>query len=175
MTKSNYLIIFIWILMIMLIIYMLLKESIQIILLMILLILFTLFSCLILNSWNSYSLYAFLIFLMMIGGLMILFLMFLSLITNDPSWKPKFNQSIIIMVILSISLFFKKFSMNIPKNYKLSFILSNLDKNYFLNMFKLLEFPDFLFTILLIIFLLLMLFLITKICLMNNKPLRKFN
>nr|AIE42625.1 NADH dehydrogenase subunit 6 [Vespa bicolor] len=140
---------------------------------MIFLMMFTISTCISISLHFTLSLYSFLIFLMIIGGLMVLFMMFLSLISNQythSKWKKLILPLIIIMPIFMIMM--NKFSLiNLNPLPYLS-VKYSLINFYFMNLNQLMEFPLNTFIITLMFFLLFNLILITKICIINSKPLR---
>nr|YP_009731377.1 NADH dehydrogenase subunit 6 [Vespa simillima simillima]QHQ97685.1 NADH dehydrogenase subunit 6 [Vespa simillima simillima] len=150
-----------------------LSPNLSIIQSMIFLMMFTISTCLSISFQFTLSLYSFLIFLMIVGGLMVLFMMFLSLISNQythSEWKKIILPLIIITPIFMFML--SKFSLaNLISSSHLStkYTLINF---YYMNLNQLLEFPFNTFIITLMFFLLFNLILITKICIINSKPLR---
>nr|AKG64617.1 NADH dehydrogenase subunit 6 [Vespa mandarinia] len=163
-------------LMLLILLYFILHPQLSIIQSMTLLMLFTVYACLSLSAFFTFSLYSFLIFLMIIGGLMILFMMFLSLISNQymPSkWKSLFLPMSIILPLLIMTIISQEPSlMNLNMNYINMSINYLFNNSSFLNLNMLLNLPFNFYVIALMFFLLFSLILITKICLINSKPLR---
>nr|QDH82259.1 NADH dehydrogenase subunit 6 [Parapolybia tinctipennis] len=139
------------------------------------LILYTMITSMSMINLKSKTTYSFIMFLMIIGGLMILFMMFLSLISNEQS-MIKLNKNNILFIILIIMLMCKPITENFYMNYLIELKMNSLtDSFYFMNINKLINYPNNFYSILLMILLLLILLLVTKLCSMNNKPLRKIN
>ncbi|YP_009915670.1 NADH dehydrogenase subunit 6 (mitochondrion) [Vespa mandarinia] len=163
-------------LMLLILLYFILHPQLSIIQSMTLLMLFTVYTCLSLSAFFTFSLYSFLIFLMIIGGLMILFMMFLSLISNQymPSkWKSLFLPMSIILPLLIMTIISQEPSlMNLNMNYINMSVNYLFNNSSFLNLNMLLNLPFNFYVIALMFFLLFSLILITKICLINSKPLR---
>nr|QNV12087.1 NADH dehydrogenase subunit 6 [Vespa crabro] len=157
--------------MLLILIYFILHPNLSVIQSMILLMLFTISTSISLSIQYTFSLYSFLIFLMIIGGLMILFMMFLSLISNqymNSKWKTFILPSIFISSLMF--LFYKLSTLNINMiNLSIKF---NKFNQSFMNINQLMEFPFNNYIIILMFFLLFNLILITKICIINSKPLR---
>ena len=172
MNKSNILIVCIWIIIIFILIYLLVSVNTSIIILIILLILYTTFSCLLLASITNEVIYAFIIFIIIIGGLIILFMIFISAISNEIELSNLRKNFLYLLIVALYYLFKRGHRMNYLNAVKIS-LNNNRNFNYLLNIYKIIDFPTLLLTIILIILLLLILILITKICTMNNKPLRR--
>nr|YP_010254860.1 NADH dehydrogenase subunit 6 [Lissorhoptrus oryzophilus]QUA05799.1 NADH dehydrogenase subunit 6 [Lissorhoptrus oryzophilus] len=120
------------------------------------------------NYWFSYIL-----FLIMIGGMLILFMYMTSVASNE-----KFKYSNFLM-FLSLILIFMTFFILLLDNFpflenKLNFNMMNkIFKNPNLSMNKLLNFPNNLIFILLMIYLLITMIAVVKITKKNFGPLRQ--
>nr|YP_009388869.2 NADH dehydrogenase subunit 6 [Vespa velutina]AQT19237.1 NADH dehydrogenase subunit 6 [Vespa velutina nigrithorax]BAX73960.2 NADH dehydrogenase subunit 6 [Vespa velutina]BBC27618.1 NADH dehydrogenase subunit 6 [Vespa velutina]BBC27631.1 NADH dehydrogenase subunit 6 [Vespa velutina]BBC44292.1 NADH dehydrogenase subunit 6 [Vespa velutina] len=160
-------------LMLLILMLLILHPNLSIIQSMMFLLTFTISTCISISLHFTLSLYSFLIFLMIIGGLMILFMMFLSLISNQynhSKWKKLLLPLTIILIIFIILL--NKFSLiNLNPIPNLSIKDPSINF-YFMNLNQMMEFPFNIFIILLMFLLLFFLILITKICIINSKPLR---
>nr|YP_009734533.1 NADH dehydrogenase subunit 6 [Acropyga smithii]QBG38708.1 NADH dehydrogenase subunit 6 [Acropyga smithii] len=144
----------------------------------------TIFSLLIfvkISLWKSNFLYSIILFLIMISGLLIIFLYFSSLISSERT-NFKFNKLLLINFMLNYLIFF--FIYN-----KLCFLNFELKKFFFLEIFSIMKFnemnyqnilnfytyPFNNFTIISLMYLLISLFTIIKICSTKSKTLRKIS
>nr|ALO76603.1 NADH deshydrogenase subunit 6 [Coccidula rufa] len=135
----------------------------------------TIFSCLYIGSMNLNFWYSYVLLLVMIGGLLILFIYMTSVASNE---KFKFNNKLmlifIIMSILSILLYMTWNpatldyfnSNNLTQNF--SFIL-----NFNNSMSKFYNFPMTNLMIITMIYLLIAMIAVVKICKTNSGPLRQ--
>lgn len=141
-----------------------------------------LYSCLIclkISIWKSNYIYSIILFLIIIRGLLIIFLYFSRLISNEQI-SFKFNKFLTYTFILNflIILSFTHRSFNlfpIKQNFIEIISINIIIKKKFQNILNLYEYPLNNFTIITIIYLLLSLFIIIKICSTKSIPLRKIN
>nr|APX39310.1 NADH dehydrogenase subunit 6 [Chaetocnema hortensis] len=113
------------------------------------------------NFWFSYIL-----FLIMIGGLLILFIYMTSIASNE---KFKFNPK--TLIILPIFLI-----MNINPYYKFfmeNFFMYNENMLMQMSFMKYINFPSFMLTMIMMIYLFISLILVVKITKFNYGPLRQ--
>nr|APX40132.1 NADH dehydrogenase subunit 6 [Chaetocnema arida] len=115
------------------------------------------------NFWYSYIL-----FLIMIGGLLILFIYMTSIASNE---KFKFNLNMIIMMILMLI-----FTLYMNNYYQMMMEYPNMFNEY-MNMFnsfnKYMNFPNFMLTMIMMIYLFITLILVVKITKSKYGPLRQ--
>nr|ANH79476.1 NADH dehydrogenase subunit 6 [Eurytoma sp. TJS-2016] len=126
------------------------------------------------NHWFSY-----IMFLIIVGGMMVIFLYFISFINNmKTSIKWKFLKNLpqkLLMTLLSIMYLYHSFNLNtwslkfneISSIYKMSNYNDNLTMMYL--------YPKNFSTMMSMIYLLISLTIIVKICLNKKIMLRKFN
>lgn len=153
----------------------------------ILLIIYSLLVFINLSYWSKNYIYSIILFLTLIRGLLIIFLYFTRLISNI---KNNFYiKPILILTFLINSLFLfiinlSNFTFFPLKKFNLIFFNSNIshsnfiinsNKKIFENIFNLYLYPYNNFTFLCILFLLLTIFIIIKICSTKTSPLRKIN
>lgn len=144
--------------------------------LIIFLVFYTLNICLFIASWNNNYIYPIIIFLIIIRGLLIVFLYF-SRISAIDNYYPKINTFFITTFLLYIIILFiliinsNKFYPLKPLNLE-SINLINIF-NYYSNLRSLYSPPYINLTLLSILFLLLRLFTIIKICRTKYASLRK--
>nr|QDH82285.1 NADH dehydrogenase subunit 6 [Parapolybia nodosa] len=144
-------------------------------LLMSLLIFYTTITSILMANLTSKTTYSFIMFLMIIGGLMILFMMFLSLISKEYKMN-KFNpNNLMIMTIIILLMTPPMIEYLNMQSFSEIKLMTLKNSHYFMNINTLINYPNNMYLILLMMFLLIILFLVTKLCLINNKPLRKFN
>lgn len=180
MNISNISLYLLWIIIYINLFILIFKSNLSIIQTILSLIFFTISATLIISNYSTWSIYSFLIFLIIIGGLIILFILFIRLISNQYqyslSWKNLFIFIIYTILFFALKLIDFRFNFNFLDQYYLEnyFDLSFKNKKFYawINVNKLLNYSSNLFIIILIIFLLIILFSITKICLSNIKPLR---
>lgn len=140
------------------------------------------YSCIItlkISIWKSNYIYSIILFLIIIRGLLIIFLYFSSLISNEQT-TLKFNNflwySFILNFIIIISLIINYFNLlPIKQNFIETSTINLLNKKIFQNILNLYEYPLNNLTIITIIYLLLSLFIIIKICSSKSLSLRKIN
>nr|YP_010341298.1 NADH dehydrogenase subunit 6 [Stenamma impar]UNZ99558.1 NADH dehydrogenase subunit 6 [Stenamma impar] len=156
------------------------------ILMIILLITYTLTTCLIMSMWSFNYMYSIITFLMMISGMLIIFLYFASLISNE---QFKFNMNIFLLInfIINTNIMFYLLMnwtyltpsylsilfYNIINNENL--MIYNINLNTFNNIIMIYSYPYNNLTILCIMYLLLTLLAIIKICSYKSMTLRKIN
>lgn len=148
----------------------------------IIIIIILLYSCLIclkISIWKSNYIYSIILFLIIIRGLLIIFLYFSRLISNEQI-TFKFNKflisSFIVNFFIILSLIINSFHLlPIKQNFIEITSIYTLNKKNFQNILNLYEYPLNNLTIITIIYLLLSLFIIIKICSSKSLPLRKIN
>lgn len=183
MSQSTSISIFLWIYLFLIIFFIIFKSNLSIIQTIMILIKFTILISLIISNLSTWSIYSFLIFLIIIGGLIILFILFISLITNQLIFSINKKILLIYLIFFFFFISIKFFNSNyieihnILNQFNLINFLdlslkNNNNKCIWININQLYNFPINLFIILIILFLLFILLIITKICLINIKPLR---
>jgi len=152
----------------------------------ILLIIYSLVIFTILSFWSENYIYSIILFLTLIRGLLVIFLYFTRLISNI---KNNFyiKPFLIITLLINILFIFLRHISNFTfllKKFNLIFINSNIfhhnfiintNKKIFENIFNLYFYPYNNFTFICILFLLLTIFIIIKICSTKSSSLRKIN
>lgn len=175
MIKFIYLKFFI-IIIIFIIIYILITNYIHPIFLLILIIIYRGIICFIISSWSYNFIYSIILFLIMIRGILIIFLYFSRLISNDQT-KFIINIPLILRFFFNIIIFFyiiKYFNYPIY-NFNEILVTSLLNNCTFKNITHLFSYPYRNITIISILYLLLTLFTIIKICSIKTSTLRKLN
>lgn len=132
--------------------------------------------CFIISSWSYNFIYSIILFLIIVRGILIIFLYFSRLISNDQT-KFTINTPLTIRFFFNIiifSLIIKYF--NYPA-YNFHEILRSflLNSNPFNNIVHIFSHPYRNITIICILYLLLTLFTIIKICSIKTSTLRKLN
>lgn len=175
MTKFIYLKFFI-IIIIFIILYILINNYIHPIYLLILTIIYRGIICFIISSWSYNFIYSIILFLIIISGILIIFLYFSSLISNDQT-KFSINIPLIFRFFINIIiLFFIIKYFNYPTYIFEETLLSpQLNNNTFNNIIYIFSYPYRNITIICILYLLLTLFTIIKICSIKPSTLRKLN
>lgn len=167
---------FLLIIIILLILYILIINSLHPIYILILIIIYRGIICCLISSWSYNFIYSIILFLIIIRGILIIFLYFSRLISNDQT-KFTFNIPLILRFFsnIFILLFIIKF-FNYPfssfNETLISFLLNN---NLFNNIIYIFSYPYSNITIICILYLLLTLFTIIKICSIKTSTLRKLN
>nr|YP_010341272.1 NADH dehydrogenase subunit 6 [Stenamma diecki]UNZ99532.1 NADH dehydrogenase subunit 6 [Stenamma diecki] len=170
----------------MLIMFLLMSNYLHPISMIILLIIYTMMVCLIMSMWSFNYMYSIITFLMMISGMLIIFLYFASLISNE---QFKLNMNTYLLTNFIVNLAFMVYFMlnwtiltppypntltyNINSNESL--MLHNLNNTPFNNLESIYLYPFNNLTFLCIMYLLLALFSIIKICSLKSMTLRKIN
>jgi hypothetical protein len=175
MIKLRYFIIVIRVLIIILL-YLLSVNYFHPIILIILIIIYRLIVCLLL-SINTYNyMYSIIFFLIIISGLLIIFLYFASLISNEEN-KIKVNIFIFVMVTINLLVIIYLNNICNYRGYNTMEIGRIIDINIslFNNIYKIYNYPYNNFTFLCILYLLITLFVVIKICSIQSKSLRKLN
>nr|QDH82246.1 NADH dehydrogenase subunit 6 [Parapolybia varia] len=149
-------------------------NELSTILTMFLLIIYTLITSILMANLTAKTTYSFMMFLMIIGGLMILFMMFLGSISKEESTKNFNMNNFMIMIIMIQIMIYPMFSIPDFQNFCELKLTTIKNSYYLMSINKMVSYPNNIYTILLMILLLIILFMITKLCLINNKPLRKF-
>nr|ASY95848.1 NADH dehydrogenase subunit 6 [Atta opaciceps] len=169
-----------------LITFMMLINMFNISSMIILLMIYSLVIFTILSFWSENYIYSIILFLTLISGLLVIFLYFTSLISN---MKNNFYIKPILIITLLINMLFMFFSHMsnftfLMKKFNLIFINShifhsnfiiNTNKKMFENIFNLYFYPYNNFTFICMLFLLLTMFMIIKICSTKSSSLRKIN
>lgn len=164
------------IIIIFIIIYILITNYIHPIFLLILIIIYRGIICFIISSWSYNFIYSIILFLIMIRGILIIFLYFSRLISNDQT-KFLINIPLILRFFFNITIFLyiiKYFNYPIY-NFNEILISPLLNNNTFNNILHLFSYPYRNITIISILYLLLTLFTIIKICSIKTSTLRKLN
>lgn len=135
--------------------------------------------CLNMSLWKSNYIYSIILFLIIIRGLLIIFLYFSSLISNEQI-NLKFNNFLLnsfTLNFLILLIFFINsiYLISINQNFSEINSLNLLNKKIFQNILNLYEYPVNNLTIITILYLLLSLFIIIKICSQKSLSLRKIN
>jgi len=135
----------------------------------------------ILSLWSKNYIYSIIIFLTLIRGLLIIFLYFTSLISNI---KNNFTIKLPILLIILINIYIFIATIKSNKYFHLYFKNSylynnnlplNINKKIFENIYLIYKYPHSNLTLICIIFLLLAILLIIKICSIKYAALRKIN
>nr|YP_009648519.1 NADH dehydrogenase subunit 6 [Camponotus concavus]QCE31805.1 NADH dehydrogenase subunit 6 [Camponotus concavus] len=163
-----------------LVLFLMMNISNHPIMIMVTLLIYSSMICLNMSLWKSNYILSIFLFLMMISGLLIIFLYFSSLISNE-QFKLKINYYIIPLTL--INMIFSYYLMNLgPLNlfihkYKFheSYTIPYINKMNFNNILNLYEYPLNNLTILSMLYLLLSLFAIIKVCSLKYMSLRKIN
>lgn len=175
MIKINYLIIFL-IILILIIIFNFITNPPHPTLMIILILIYRISISILISIWKYTFIYSIILFLIIVRGLLIIFLYFSSLISNEKNnLSPKIilNSIFIPLLITSIltplyTYFTFIFNINIENTP-----LININYNIFFNILKIYLYPFNNFTFLSILYLLISLFSIIKICSIKNASLRK--
>lgn len=175
MIKFTYLKFFI-IFIILIILYILMTNYIHPIYLLILIIIYRGIICFTLSAHSYNFIYSIILFLIIIRGILIIFLYFSSLISND---QTKFSTNTPLMLrfffnITILSYTIKYFNYPIY-NFNEILISFHLNNNIFNNIIYIFSYPYRNITIICILYLLLTLFTIIKICSIKTSTLRKLN
>lgn len=178
MIKIKFIINFLITLIILIIYILSTNNNLHPITLIIFLLLYTSIVCLIISIWKDNFIFSIIIFLIIIRGILIIFLYFSSLISNE-QFKFSINFfslrriifNIIILLYLS-PLFISNLSSSYPMDIK---PLYNINQSLFNNITKIYLYPYNNLTIICILFLLISLFLIIKICSIKSSSLRKIS
>lgn len=176
MIKFIYLKFFI-IIIIFIILYILMTNYIHPIYLLILIIIYRGTICFSISSWSYNFIYSIILFLIIIRGILIIFLYFSSLISNDQT-KFSTNISLILRFTLNIIILcyiLKFFNYSIYYNFNKIFSSIQLNNFIFNNILHIFSHPYSNITIICILYLLITLFTIIKICTIKTSTLRKLN
>jgi len=148
------------------------------IIIIIILLIYSFIICLNISIWKSNYLYSIILFLIIIRGILIIFLYFSRLISNEQNILKfnkflfiSFNLNLLILCILINNLHTYIFKFNFIEIK----IIPKLNKILFQNILNLYEYPTNNLTIRSIIYLLVSLFTIIKICSLKSISLRKIN
>nr|YP_010341311.1 NADH dehydrogenase subunit 6 [Stenamma megamanni]UNZ99571.1 NADH dehydrogenase subunit 6 [Stenamma megamanni] len=172
---------FLSLLLLMFILYTLIYAPLHPMFMILLLILYTSIICTIMSMWTFNYIYSIIVFLMMISGMLIIFLYFSSLISNEQN-KPRLTFPMLLNYLLNTIIFtfllFSSPSLNFfnltnPNMHMESLTLPLTNTPTFTNTFMIYSHPFTNITILSILFLLLTLFIIIKLCNLKTMPLRK--
>lgn len=175
MIKFIYLKFFI-IIIILIILYILIINYIHPIYLLIIIIIYRRIICFLISTWSYNFIYSIILFLIIIRGILIIFLYFSSLISND---QTKFIINIPLILrffsnIIIISFIIKYFNRPIY-NFNETLISFQINNNIFNNIIHIFSYPFRNITLICILYLLLTLFTIIKICSIKTSTLRKLN
>lgn len=143
------------------------------------LLIYRLLICFNLSLWKSNFIYSIILFLIIIRGLLIIFLYFSSLISNEQN-NFKLNKFLLLRMslnILFLLILIKKILFNFNKKYIYNEIILFLKFNEisFQNILNLYEYPFNNITIISMLYLLISLFTIIKICSIKSTTIRKIN
>lgn len=175
MIKFTYLKFFI-IIIILIILYALITNYVHPIYLLILIIIYRGIICFLMSSWSHNFIYSIILFLIIIRGILIIFLYFSRLISNDQT-KFTINLPLILRFFLNtiILLFIIKY-FNYPiYNFNETLTSLQINNNTFNNIMHIFSYPFRNITIICILYLLVTLFTIIKICSIKTSTLRKLN
>uniref|UniRef100_A0AAU7YTD7 NADH dehydrogenase subunit 6 n=1 Tax=Pheidole spathifera TaxID=615503 RepID=A0AAU7YTD7_9HYME len=175
MIKFNYFNFFM-VTIILLILYTLMINYLHPIFILILIVIYSSIICFIMSSWSFNYIYSIMLFLIMISGMLIMFLYFTSLISNN---QTKFitNIPLIFSFSLNIITIFSSLSYFNYPIYEYNELLPSmmLNSNMFNNISYIYSYPYSNITMICILYLLLTLFTIIKICSIKSTTLRKLN
>nr|YP_010872924.1 NADH dehydrogenase subunit 6 [Pheidole fervida]WGV34118.1 NADH dehydrogenase subunit 6 [Pheidole fervida] len=162
---------------ILLIIFMMTINYLHPIFMLLLIMLYSSIICLIMSIWSHNFMYSIMLFLIMISGMLIMFLYFSSLISND---QTKFIINFPLMLSfffnIIILLFMTKYFIIYPMyNFNEMYMSTILNDNLFNNIIHIFSYPYSNITMICILYLLLTLFTIIKICSTKSSTLRKLN
>lgn len=177
MIKINYIINFL-IILIILIIYNFITNNIHPTLIIILILIYRISIRTLISMWSHTFIYSIILFLIIVRGLLIIFLYFSRLISNEKNTlHPNLFLNLLFIIIIILLLIFPlkthfKFILNINlENNPLIYI----NHNIFYNILKIYTYPFNNFTFLCILYLIISLFSIIKICSIKYSSLRKIN
>lgn len=145
--------------------------------LIIILIIYRLITCILISIHSYNYIYSIIFFLIIIRGLLIIFLYFASLISNDQNTfkfkiisliNVRINFFIIIIIFNKIFKYIWYYSIELNN-------ISLINIPLFSNIFKIYDYPFNNITLLCLLYLLISLFTIIKICSIKTKSLRKLN
>lgn len=159
-----------------LILYILTTNYTHPIYLLILIIIYRGIICFTISAWSYNFIYSIILFLIIIRGILIIFLYFSRLISNDQT-KFSINIPLILRFILNSIIFLliiKYFNYPIY-NFNEILISFQINNNTFNNIIHIFSYPFRNITIICILYLLLTLFTIIKICSIKTSTLRKLN
>lgn len=172
---NNYLLLLL--ILILLIIYTFTSISIHPLIIIIFLIIYSIIICFIISIWTYNFIFSIITFLIIIRGLLIIFLYFSRLI---PNIKIKLYPNILLFTNFCINLFLFAYLFKISNILNFNFYLNidtnkiyTLSDNLFSNLKSIYLYPFYLITLLSILFLLLALFIIIKLCSTKYSPFRK--
>lgn len=174
MIKINYLIIFL-ITLILLTIYNFITNYIHPTLIIILILIYRVSISILISLWRHTFIYSIIFFLIIVRGLLIIFLYFSSLISNEKNnLSPKIflNSIFIILFTIFITTPLKHFKSTLNINIE-NTSLTKINYLIFHNILKIYIYPHNNFTFLSMIYLLIALFSIIKICSIKFSSLRK--
>lgn len=171
-THLNFLYIFILIF----ILFILLINHIHPIFTLILILIYRRIICLLISRWSHNYIYSIILFLILVRGILIIFLYFSRLISNEQT-KIYINFPLTISLIINITIIYKFIKyFNYPLyNFNEKFTLFNLNYNLFNNILHIYSYPYTNITLICILYLLITLLTIIKICSIKTSTLRKLN
>lgn len=176
MIKLSYLINYLIIIILIILFFINIKSS-HPIFLIIILIIYSLIICLLLSIQSFNFIFSIIFFLIIIRGLLIIFLYFTRLISNEQN-KFNFPPFIIFNLIINLFILSTFFFYYFKYLFYYSFEINNyihINSPLFKNIFNIFNYPFNNITILCIIYLLITLFSIIKICSIKSSSLRKLN
>lgn len=164
------------IIIIFIILYIFITNYIHPIYLLILIIIYRGIICFTISAWSSNFIYSIILFLIIIRGILIIFLYFSRLISNDQT-KFSINIPLILRFFFNIFILFYiiKYLKYTSYNFHEIIISFQLNNNIFNNIIFIFSHPYRNITIICILYLLLTLFTIIKICSIKTSTLRKLN
>jgi len=170
---------FITLIIILIIIFIILNFSIRNphpILITILLVFYRIITCLIISKWSQNFIYSIILFLIIISGLLIIFLYFSRLVSNEQNnliFKPLIIINFSLNLVI-LSFLYTNYSYKIPIYIFIETIQINyLNTPLFQNITYIYSSPFNNLTIICILYLLITLLIIIKICSTKNISLRK--
>lgn len=177
MIKPSYLIIFL-IIVLFSIIFIFTAINLHPVFLIIILLFYTIVTCLVISIWTYNFIFSIILYLVIISGLLIIFIYFSSLISNEKIQVPFKTSNLLfvcwILVILLMPLAKILDYTPIYQNME-NFPLHHVKNNLFYNISMIYSHPFINLTFLAVIFLLITLFIIIKICSKKSSSLRKIN
>nr|YP_009735177.1 NADH dehydrogenase subunit 6 [Acropyga panamensis]QBG38670.1 NADH dehydrogenase subunit 6 [Acropyga panamensis] len=163
------------------ILFMLTIKLFNPIMIMINILAYSLMICIKISLWKSNFMYSIILFLIMISGLLIIFLYFSSLIANE-KMNFKLNKLLFLNMILNLIIFYMLnsiYDFNLFKTKKFNFseinLIYNINEMNYQNLLNLYEYPFNNMTIMSMLYLLISLFSIVKICSIKYLTLRKIS
>lgn len=156
------------------ILYILIINFLHPIFIVIIIILYRGIICFLISTWSYNFIYSIILFLIIISGILIIFLYFSRLISNEQT-KIFLNIPLLLrfLINLLIIIYLTKYFNYPTYNFNEKFNLFLLNKFIFNNILHIYSYPYSNITIICILYLLITLFTIIKICSKNSSALRK--